>query len=569
VALAAATLLLSLPAVAHAGDPILPLDQVRAGMQCTARTVIRGTDITTFDVAVVDVVQGAGEPQILVRVSGPAVDDTGIAEGFSGSPVYCDPGDGTSRVIGAIAHTTGDYGNKLVLVTPIGLMLEESAAPPATPRAVTRAVPARTLVAPLSFSGVRGPVATALQAAGRRTGRALYAAPAAPRGASFPVQPLVPGASVAVSLASGDMSAGAVGTVTYVDGDRIWAFGHPLDAAGRRALMLQDAYVYTVVGTPLDTSESTSYKLAAPGHTLGTLTNDAPDAVVGVLGAGPRTFPLRISATDADSGRVVRATSQIADENGVGLPTGTSALTQVAPVAVAQAIYDALRGSPSRQSSQMCVRIALAERPRPMAFCNRYVGGSPSAVGAPQASDLAAATALIDAYNFGVLHVTSVDVVITLHHDLRQALLLSARGPAHVRRGTAARIVVNAQRVRGERVRRAVRVYVPLELEPGVHVVRLAGPPADDTGDGSSASLTDTFTVAFDDAQDTGSGDDHGPRDVAALARAVAAIRRDDGLTASFRDPGGSDGTTPVPVLRDRTLRFSGAVRVKLRVTRR
>ena len=234
------------------------------------------------------------DAQILVTVSGPAVDATGIAEGFSGSPVKCvDPADGIAKTIGAIAQGTGDYGNKLVLVTPIQTMLGEQVDPPASakpmPAALKRKV--RALATPLSFSGVSGPVAAALQKAGKKLGRALYAAPAAPRAAAFPVQTLQPGSSVAVGLSGGDIEAGAVGTVTYVDGDTVWAFGHPLDAAGRRSLLLQDAYVYTVVNNPIDSEQVTSYKLAAPGHDLGTLTNDAPSAVVGRLGALPAALP--------------------------------------------------------------------------------------------------------------------------------------------------------------------------------------------------------------------------------------------------------------------------------------
>ncbi|HWI72887.1 MAG TPA: hypothetical protein VNT55_13115, partial [Baekduia sp.] len=73
---ASLSLPLLMPIAAHAaGDPIMPLAQVRSGMHCTGYSVIRGTDISSFDVDVLDVVAGA-DAQILVRVSGPAVDDT-------------------------------------------------------------------------------------------------------------------------------------------------------------------------------------------------------------------------------------------------------------------------------------------------------------------------------------------------------------------------------------------------------------------------------------------------------------------------------------------------------------
>jgi hypothetical protein len=563
----AALLSLLVPAAAQAGDPIMPLAGVQSGMRCTGYSVIRGVDITSFEVDVIDVLAGP-DAQILVTVSGPAVDATGIAEGFSGSPVKCvDPADGIAKTIGAIAQGTGDYGNKLVLVTPIQTMLGEQVDPPASakpmPAALKRSV--RALATPLSFSGVSGPVAAALKTAGQKLGRALYAAPAAPRAAAFPVQTLQPGSSVAASLSGGDIQAGAVGTVTYVDGDTVWAFGHPLDAAGRRSLLLQDAYVYTVVNNPIDSEQTTSYKLAAPGHDLGTLTNDAPSAVVGRLGALPQRFPLRVSATDLDSGRVVHENVVIADETLVGQPTGSSSLTQVGPVAVAQAAYNILRGSPARQSGEMCVRITIRERKAPLRFCNTYVGGSPSSPAAPLVADFAAATGLLDAYNFGTLHVTAVAVNLKLRRDLRQAYLLSASAPTRVRRGSDVKVRILAQRVRGARFTRTVKVHIPRDLKKGTHILSLTGTAADAVaGQSDAQDLSSTFTISLGDGDDS-SDDDPGPRSVEELAQAVAGLAREDGVTASFRKPGGEGSATgETEVLRDPQLRISGSARLRV-----
>lgn len=572
-ALAATLLALLVPAAAHAaGDPIMPLSAVQNGMRCTGYTVIKGTTITSFDVEVVDVL-AAPYASVLVRASGPAVDDTGIAEGFSGSPVKCvDPADGVAKTIGAIAQGTGDYGNKLVLVTPIQAMLGEPVVPPAgaaapSPKVRKLVRAARALGTPLSFSGVSGPVATALTKAAKKAGRAVYAAPAQPRVGAFGVQTLQPGASVAASLASGDVEAGAVGTVTYVDGNTVWAFGHPLDGAGRRSLLLQDAYVYTVVGNPLDTEESVSYKYATPGHDLGTLTNDAPTAVVGQLGALPTTFPLRVSATDLDSGRVVHVNSQIADESEIGQPTGVSSLTQVAPVAVAQAAYDILRGSPARQSGELCLRLDVRERKTPLRFCNTYVGGSPTSPAAPLVADVAAATTLLDHYNFGVVHVTAASVSLKLRRELRQAYILDAAGPTRVRRGHDVKVKILAQKVLGAKLTRTVKVHVPRDLSRGTHVLTLTGTPADvvaGSSDSSDYSSTFEITLGGDDAS---SDDDPGPRSLSDLAEAFGAIHREDGVTASFRDPGDSAGDTATPeieVLRDPQLRFSGSASLRV-----
>ncbi|MGH2847699.1 MAG: SpoIVB peptidase S55 domain-containing protein, partial [Thermoleophilaceae bacterium] len=116
----------SAPAAARAADPIMPLSEVRSGMSCTGLSVIRGTEIASFDVEVLDVIAddpAHGGPRILIRVSGPAVDDTGIGPGFSGSPILCD-----GRNAGAISEGLGEYGNHVALATPIEeILLSRSA----------------------------------------------------------------------------------------------------------------------------------------------------------------------------------------------------------------------------------------------------------------------------------------------------------------------------------------------------------------------------------------------------------------------------------------------------------
>ena len=76
----------------------MPLSEVQAGMKCTAYSVFHGQQIETFDVDIVDIVGQAANfetaPRLLVRVSGPKVDETGVGPGFSGSPILCPDGDG-------------------------------------------------------------------------------------------------------------------------------------------------------------------------------------------------------------------------------------------------------------------------------------------------------------------------------------------------------------------------------------------------------------------------------------------------------------------------------------------
>src|SRR4051795_6520580 len=184
VAVATALTSLAVAVPARAADPIMPLSQVKKGMNCTARSVIQGTDISSFDVEILDVVAGDPgdrQPLILVRVSGPAVDSTGVAEGFSGSPVICPDDDGVQRYAGAIAFASGDYGGHVALATPIESVLGLPVDPPKSTRRNAKAARrARPLAMPLAVGGLSDPVARAFRRAATRAHRRLTTAPFAP-----------------------------------------------------------------------------------------------------------------------------------------------------------------------------------------------------------------------------------------------------------------------------------------------------------------------------------------------------------------------------------------------------
>ena len=113
---------------------------------------------------------------------------------------------------------------------------------------------------------------------GRRTQRRRRSCRRRPRPSTAPgPQPLVPGSAVGVGLSSGDITIGAIGTVAYIDGDERVGVRAPVRRRRRAAaLLLQDAYVSTIVNDPSQTADgSATYKLAGPVNDLGTLTTTA------------------------------------------------------------------------------------------------------------------------------------------------------------------------------------------------------------------------------------------------------------------------------------------------------
>jgi hypothetical protein len=551
----------------------MPLGELRPGMQCTGYSVVQGTQISAFDVTIVDVVSGDASandgPRILIRVSGPAVDRTGVGPGFSGSPIYCG-----GRNAGAISEAIGEYGGKTVLATPIEEILANPPdAPSGRPIAAKSARRARIgrvlpLADPLTVSGLNRGLARQLTDAGAKRSRPVLAAPAMPL-TPFPASPPRPGSAMSVGYSSGDLAVGAVGTVAYVDGDRVWGFGHPFENSGLRALLLQDAYVYTVISNPNAGDDSGStYKLAAIGHDLGTISNDASAAVVGRAGPTPPTIPVRIFSHDEDTGAQSTLASRVVDETDAGTPTGGSALSFVGPLALAQGASAILRSAPGKLSGEVCLQITLRERKRPLRLCNRYVSAlapsDPEAganiVAAGGASDALSALTEIDQFKPRPLHVTEFAARVKLRRGLRQAFIRRVELPRRVRPGRRVRARLHLQVVRGPRITRTFRLRIPSGLSRGRRALTFLGRDVDDPDSDLFGALVDTIIIGGDDEED-GTGRE-GARTLDQLAARVKNLERYDGVRLRA-------GGLRTRAYRDADLRISGRATTTVRVVRK
>jgi hypothetical protein len=508
------------PAAAGAAEPIMKLADVRAGMECSALSVIRGTTPSEFQITVIDVLRGEPETvgaRILFRASGDAVDATGIGPGFSGSPIYCPDGTGAKRVAGAISEGIGQYGNHVALATPIEEMLGIQPRAPQARKANALLRGARPLTSPLTVSGLSAAVRKSLTAAARRAGMPLLAAPAGPAVPYAPYAPM-PGTSIAAGVSSGDIALAAIGTVTYRDGDKLWAFGHPLEAGGRRSLPLLDAYVFSVIDNPLGFEDVMTYKLATAGRPVGTLTTDGLSAIAGRIGAAPSMIPLTVHARDETNGRSRTLRVQVADERDLDLGTG---LDEVGTIAASQAMATVLGATPARFTTSMCLRVRVNQLRQPLRFCQRYFDGY------GPLEDLSSAFSLIDGYKFGRLGIKSVSVSMKIRPTVREAFIVAAAAPRRVRPGQRIRVRLLLQRSRAGRTQISFPYRVPRNAKEGERVLTIRGESGGDAGGG----LEEIFVELFG-----GGGGGGGPvRSVGELALRVAALGMPEGVRASLK----------------------------------
>jgi hypothetical protein len=286
-----------------------PLSQVRPGLRGTGKTVFSGDRVEEFSVEILGVLENAGPKQsvILARLSGGPLDKAGVLQGMSGSPVYID-----GKLLGAVAFTFAFSTEPIAGIRPIADMLR--VAPPATgaPRAQVTledrqlthvfARPAEfayggarlvEIATPLAFGGfTRGTIdffAPQLRALGLEPAQGISGGgrPAERLGDPAALQP---GSAISVQLVSGDMSVSADGTVTYIDGNRVYAFGHRFLSVGVTELPFARAEVLTVAP-----NLATSFKISAAREWMGTITNDFSAAVSGELGRRAVMIPVSLS----------------------------------------------------------------------------------------------------------------------------------------------------------------------------------------------------------------------------------------------------------------------------------
>jgi hypothetical protein len=239
------------------------------------------------------------------------------------------------------------------------------------------------------------------------------------------------------------------------------------------------------------------------GHTLGTITHDATNAVAGRLGAAPPTIPVHVYAKDGDTGRTLESHVRVADETAVYEPSGSAPVSYIAPLAVTQAASTVLGSAPGKSYATMCAQIVLAEGPPAGAHLQPLRGdgrrrsdlGLTNLVADRAGADVADALAAVDAFKLGTLHVKEVTARITLRRGIRQAYLRSVRAPKRVRPGQRIRVSIGIHRVRGERSRRSFTVRVPRELDPGAPA-GAPGTPADSVAKTCSPSSPTSSAAA-------------------------------------------------------------------------
>jgi hypothetical protein len=441
---------------------IFPLREVRAGQHAIGKTVFQGNKIEEFQVEILGILENVGPRQnvILARLSGGPLAETGVMQGMSGSPVYMD-----GRLVGAVALAFNFSKEPIAGIRPIEEMLAvgDSGQPPAAPKVASNKAASNAdafgsklidIATPVSFSGFTAGTldqfAPQLKKLGLEPRQGVSSGGKLPPKLGTPAS-LRPGDMIAVELLSGDMSVGAEGTVTAVDGKRIYAFGHQFMSVGNTELPFARAEVITLLP-----NLNSSFKISSPLEWMGAITEDRSTSIYGEVGRKAETIPVSLTVKDGRRAPLVYHMQMIQDR-------------VLSPYLVQTAVYsamDATERTLGLASYSLRGGVEFVDGAPPLKLDNTYAGDynvplqASSGVSAPLASILGA--------GFDALKIKSINLEIEASERKRflQVDQITA-SPKQVHPGGTVELAVTLTGENGLEEQKSVRYRVPVGAPAG------------------------------------------------------------------------------------------------------
>jgi hypothetical protein len=320
---------------------IFHLKDIKPGMHGIAWTVFSGTEPEAVPIEIIGTWTGQMGPRsavILAKMGGKA-ERTNVAAGMSGSPVYID-----GKLVGAVALRFSVFSPDAICgITPIEQMLEiedfdrshpaDARTPDKIPSKQAAAdvqlpsemlgrfvsagasgsLPARVptmtpIETPLVLSGFSEATINAFDPMFRQMG--IVAVQGGASANQLTMKPakgwehsLNPGEAVSGILVSGDMSATGMGTVTYNDGKRVLAFGHPFFNLGPLDMPMAKSEILMVLSSSFQPT-----KFGNATEVVGALRQDRYSGIMGELGAEAPSIPVHLKIRTLGAGDAVMKT---------------------------------------------------------------------------------------------------------------------------------------------------------------------------------------------------------------------------------------------------------------------
>ena len=278
---------------------------------------------------------------------------------------------------------------------------------------------------------------------------------------------LKPGSMISVQMMAGDLSVGADGTVTYIDGNRIYAFGHRFLDIGSTALPFARAEVLTLLA-----NTNTSFKISTAKEWMGTIYQDRNTAVAGELGKRPAMVP--VSLTLSRAGKPVESYQMQMVHD-----------TLLSPLLLQMAVFsaiDATERTVGASSIRVTGQIDFQNGSAPLRINNMYAADN----GSPMLASLSAAVpvAFVMQGGFDSLQLKKVSLNLEAFDQKKQLTIDGiTTSRREVRAGEKVQLNVVLTGENGAETIRRLDYQVPIGAEPGMLYFTVA--------DASTANIAD------------------------------------------------------------------------------
>jgi hypothetical protein len=465
------------------------VDDVRAGMNGFGKTCVKGTKVESFNVEIIGVLRNTspGRDMILARLSGLNLDKTGVIQGMSGSPVYIN-----NKLLGAVAfawpygkepiagitpfvqmrefvasyerrdHAAQGKPKRFGLARPIVLdgkeyqdatVSDDFSAKPQSADGLWM-VPLRT---PLVVSGMSPRSLAGMKSELDRFGMVpMQGGAVAPANLSVEERnvALEPGGALVAAMITGDFDMSGIGTVTHIEGKRVWGWGHPFFGMGGCQFPLMTGYTHMIMSR-----SSISFKMGAPIKTVGVINADVSTCIAGWLDRAPDMMP--VSSTVLRDGDAPKTFN-------VKIARNRSLTPQLTTMALVNCI-DQEGDFPEEMTAHLKLKIDVEGR-EPIVIDDLYSGSAYVGGKGPQAmyGTTALILQLLMGNSFENVRVKGVEASTEVLAGRRTADIESVELDSDVLApGDTLRATVLLRPYKGARQRVALALPLPLDLPDG------------------------------------------------------------------------------------------------------
>ena len=480
----------------------MPVSEIKPGMKGIGKTVFHGTQIETFQVDIIDIVKGEGGIShfILANLSGDKIKEGGgISGGMSGSPVYID-----DRLVGAVSYTWEMSEHNICLITPIHEMLEIFKFPYDNYQTTaqeykinnflcfagenaSKIIVKNTMennsfpeladrdeiifypvVSPIIINGIKGRTLERLSSSLKKFNLMPI------QGIGFnenndinfqevgerPSNKIEAGSAIGIQLTRGDVNITSIGTVTYREGDKVLALGHPFLKKGEVSFLLSAVYIYHSLPNMV-----MPFKLGAPLNLVGKIVQDREAGILAILNSFPRIIPLKIKVTNINT--------ELSYQTGVQIINDYDLLEPLVSNITVQAIDNALDRI-GAGTAQIDIEIRGKKEGQELFRKNMYYSSDDIAIQAitemPEIIDL-----IVNNY-FEMVNLTEINIDIKIDNKKKigkiEEIVLE---DSSIKPGDYLEAKIKIRPFREELIEKTMTIQIPSDTPPGEALLMVNG----------------------------------------------------------------------------------------------